>query len=141
MKSSDAIKIGELAKRAGLTPDTIRFYEDKGLITAGQRSEAGYRLFSDYELEKLLFIQRAKKVGFTLNEISELMELRLHPDAHTCEEVKQVTGEKIAQVSDKIAELERIRQSLLKMHTACDGGPDSAQNCTILQLLDSNELL
>lgn len=141
MKQSNFLKIGELANLAGVTVDTIRFYEDKGLVTAEQRSESGYRLFSEHELKKLLFIQRAKKVGFTLNEISELLELRLHSDAHTCAEVKQVTKEKIAQISDKISELERIRQSLLKMHTACDGGSDSAQNCTILQTLDSSDLL
>lgn len=141
MKTTELLKIGELARQTDLSVDTIRFYESKGLLTPSQRSDAGYRLYSSADVEKLLFIQRTKTVGFTLNEISELMELKLHPDAHTCAEVKKVTEQKLEQVSAKISELERIRQSLLQMNDICDGGPKSAQHCTILQLLDSEKPL
>lgn len=141
MKTHQHVKIGELASQTGVSVDTIRFYEDKGLITPASRSDAGYRLFSQQDKEKLLFIQRTKQVGFTLNEISELMELKLHPDAHTCEEVKQVTEQKIEQVTAKINELERIRSSLAQLSVACDGGSHSAQHCSILQLLNSDNPL
>ena len=141
MKKSNLLKIGELARLTDLSNDTIRFYESKGLLTPSERSDAGYRLYSADDVEKLLFIQRTKTVGFTLNEISELMELKLHPDTHTCGEVKKVTEQKLQQVTAKINELERIRQSLLQMNNLCDGGPESAQHCTILQLLDSEKPL
>ena len=132
-------KIGQLASLTGLTVDTVRFYENKGLVQASQRSDAGYRLFSADDLARLQFIKRAKTVGFTLDEISELQELRLHPDDHTCEEVKQVTARKVRELDDKIAELEKIRMSLKTLHTACCGGPKSAEHCSILQALDSME--
>tara|TARA_B100000614_G_scaffold240918_1_gene241658 strand:- start:13335 stop:13757 length:423 start_codon:yes stop_codon:yes gene_type:complete len=132
-------KIGQLASLTGLTVDTVRFYENKGLVQASQRSDAGYRLFSADDLARLQFIKRAKAVGFTLDEISELLELRLHPDDHTCEEVKQVTARKVRELDEKIAELEKIRMSLQTLHTACCGGPQSAEHCSILQALDSME--
>ncbi|MBU3020851.1 Zn(2+)-responsive transcriptional regulator [Aestuariibacter sp. A3R04] len=139
--NTEFLKIGELAKRTGLTVDTIRFYEEQGLIRPSRRSAAGYRQFSQRDLEKLQFIQRTKAVGFTLKEIGELLALKLHPDDHTCMEVKEVTEQKIDEVSKKINELEKIRSSLRQLAIACDGGPHSAEHCNILQLLDSDRPL
>ncbi len=135
------LKIGELARRANVSVDTIRFYESKGLIKASVRSASGYRLFDHEDVTRLLFVQRAKHVGFTLEEIGELLDLKLHPDVHTCHEVKQRTQQKLASVSEKIAELERIQRSLVQLHTACSGGPESVENCSILQLLESDDPL
>ena len=141
MNTVATLKIGELARQANVSVDTIRFYESKGLISATMRSASGYRLFSDEDRTRLLFIQRAKQVGFTLEEIGELLELKLHPDDHTCEEVKQRTAQKLQKVSEKIAELERIQRSLKTLYTACGGGAQSAQHCSILQLLESDNPL
>ena len=141
MNKSSMLKIGELARKAGVSVDTIRFYENKGLLSASKRSATGYRLFDEDDVTRLLFIARAKQVGFTLDEITELLDLKLHPDEHTCQEVKQRTQVKLDKVSQKIAELERIRRSLAKLHEACGGGTQSAQHCSILQLLESDDLL
>ena len=141
MNTVATLKIGELARQANVSVDTIRFYESKGLISATMRSASGYRLFSDEDRTRLLFIQRAKQVGFTLEEIGELLALKLHPDDHTCEEVKQRTAQKLQKVSEKIAELERIQRSLKTLYTACGGGAQSAQHCSILQLLESDNPL
>lgn len=141
MTTVATLKIGELARQANVSVDTIRFYESKGLISATMRSASGYRLFSDEDRTRLLFIQRAKQVGFTLEEIGELLALKLHPDDHTCEEVKQRTAQKLQKVSEKIAELERIQRSLKTLYTACGGGAQSAQHCSILQLLESDNPL
>lgn len=135
------MKIGELAQAAGVSVETIRFYESKGLVAATRRSASGYRLFADEDRSRLLFIQRAKQVGFTLDEIHELLALKLRPDSHTCEEVKQRTEAKLDMVSQKIAELERIQRSLQRLYTRCSGGPQSAQHCSILQLLESDDPL
>ncbi|QCZ94907.1 Zn(2+)-responsive transcriptional regulator [Salinimonas iocasae] len=141
MTTVATLKIGELARQANVSVDTIRFYESKELISATMRSASGYRLFSDEDRTRLLFIQRAKQVGFTLEEIGELLALKLHPDDHTCEEVKQRTAQKLQKVSEKIAELERIQRSLKTLYTACGGGAQSAQHCSILQLLESDNPL
>lgn len=141
MTTVATLKIGELARQANFSVDTIRFYESKRLISATMRSASGYRLFSDEDRTRLLFIQRAKQVGFTLEEIGELLALKLHPDDHTCEEVKQRTAQKLQKVSEKIAELERIQRSLKTLYSACSGGAQSAQHCSILQLLESDNPL
>ena len=137
MKTQNSYKIGQLAKITGLSVDTIRFYESKGLITPNQRSESGYRLYSKADVTTLRFVQRAKRVGFTLGEIHELLALKLQPDDHTCEEVKQYTADKMCEVNEKIAELVRIRDALQALHEVCCGGNESAAHCSILQTLDT----
>ncbi|MGQ8365392.1 Zn(2+)-responsive transcriptional regulator [Glaciecola sp. 1036] len=139
MKKESLFKIGQLAKLTDMTVEAIRFYESKHLINSSSRSEGGYRLFSNADLEKLLFIKRAKAVGFSLDEISELLELRLHPDEHSCGEVKQYTANKIDQIQQKIDQLQEIQASLKTMHSACCGGAETAENCTILQILNAEK--
>lgn len=141
MKTQNSYKIGQLASVTGLTVDTIRFYESKGLITPATRSASGYRLYSQVDITTLQFIQRAKRVGFTLDEIHELLALKLHPDDHTCEEVKKYTADKMLEVNEKIAELVRIRNSLQALHNVCCGGNESAAHCSILQMLDTVDTL
>lgn len=141
MNTASLLKIGELAKATGLSSDTIRFYESKGLLAPSHRTESGYRQFSSTDVQRLQFIQRAKSVGFTLDEIGELLALKLQPQGHTCEEVKQRTEQKLVTVNEKISELMRIRASLEMLSAACEGGNESAKNCTILRLLDSSESL
>ncbi|WP_371194035.1 Zn(2+)-responsive transcriptional regulator [Glaciecola sp. SC05] len=141
MKTKNRYKIGELAKLTGMTVEAIRFYESKNLIQASDRLPSGYRIFNAHELDKLWFVRRAKAVGFSLDEISELLELRLHPNDHSCQEVKQVTADKMAQIQEKIDELQSIHSSLNTLHQACCGGPESAEHCTILQILNSEAKL
>ncbi|MFC6441296.1 Zn(2+)-responsive transcriptional regulator [Bowmanella sp. JS7-9] len=131
-----SLKIGQLAKATGVSNETIRFYESKGLLTASERSSNGYRHYGSDALQRLRFILRAKRVGFSLDEIAELLALRTHADAHTCEEVKHYTQNKMQQIDSKIAELQAIRQSLATLHQACCGGSESAEHCSILNALD-----
>ncbi len=136
MKTKSHYKIGELARLSGISVEAIRFYEQKGLLKSDSRTPSGYRLFTEYELNKLGFILRAKAVGFRLDEISELLDLRAHADEHSCGEVKDYTAQKISEISAKIDELTKIKLSLEQLHHACCGGNESALNCSILQLLD-----
>lgn len=135
--NTHTLKIGQLANATGLSVDTIRFYESRGLIKSGARTASGYRQFIEDDVAKLQFVQRAKKVGFTLEEITELLALQLHPDDHTCEEVKQFTANKIKELEHKLKELSQIRDSLNTIHTACCGGPESATKCSILHALNT----
>ncbi|WP_444996573.1 Zn(2+)-responsive transcriptional regulator [Aliikangiella sp. IMCC44359] len=129
-------KIGELANKAGTTVEALRFYESQGLISARKRSSSGYRLYNEQDAQKLYFILHAKKVGFSLKEINQLLGLQLHRDEHTCQEVKHYTGKKISEIEAKINDLEKMKYALNKMHKACCGGAESAINCTILQTLE-----
>lgn len=129
-------KIGELAKQAGTSVEALRFYENEGLVSAQTRSSAGYRLYSEQDAQRLYFVLHAKKVGFSLKEIRHLLGLQLHKDEHTCQEIKQYTGDKIEEIEAKIRDLEKIKVALQNMYRACCGGEESAVNCSILQMLE-----
>ena len=129
-------KIGELAKRVGVSVESIRFYESEGLMAAKSRTASGYRIYGESELQQLYFIVHAKRIGFSLKEIRRLLGLQIDKESHTCEEVKGYTGSKIAEVDAKIADLMRMRAALSNLYDACCGGSESAENCTILQTLE-----
>ncbi|WP_246722939.1 Zn(2+)-responsive transcriptional regulator [Aliikangiella sp. G2MR2-5] len=131
------LKIGQLAARAGISVESLRYYESEGLISANCRSENGYRLYSDESIQKLGFILHAKKIGFSLKEIKRLLGLRLNRDQHTCEEVKDYTGAKIREIEQKIADLVKMKSALVSLHEACCGGNETADNCSILQTLEA----
>ncbi|WP_096087198.1 Zn(2+)-responsive transcriptional regulator [Agaribacterium haliotis] len=132
-------KIGELAKRAGISQDTLRFYEKNALICASARSASGYRLYSNDDFARLNFILKAKQVGFSLTEIRELLALKIDKDKSSCQEVKDLVDEKLANVDARISELHRIRASLALLSQNCAGGPSSASHCSILEALAANE--
>ncbi len=81
-------RIGELAKLANVTPDTIRYYEKQQIIDHEVRTEGGFRLYTDNDLQRLRFIRYARQLGFTLESIRELLSIRIDPAHHTCQESK-----------------------------------------------------
>src|SRR5215467_9323358 len=132
-----ALSIGKLARQAGVGVETIRFYEREGLLEEPPRRASGYRQYSEQVVTRLRFIKRAKLLGFSLKEISELLLLRV--DSQTsCEEVKQRTEAKLVEVERKMVELQRMRHALLQVASLCTGqGPTSA--CPMLDALDQAE--
>jgi MerR family copper efflux transcriptional regulator len=135
----DTLSIGQVARRAGVGVETVRFYEREGLLEEPPRRASGYRLYSEQVVTRLHFIKRAQKLGFSLKEISELLLLRV--DARTsCDEVRQRTEAKLAEVERKLVELQRMRQALLQVHSLCSGqGPTG--RCPMLDALDQQETL
>ncbi|MYM60972.1 Zn(2+)-responsive transcriptional regulator [Vibrio sp. OCN044] len=132
-------QIGELAKRCGVTADTLRFYEKNGLIKPIGRSEAGYRLYSEENQKQVGFILRAKDLGLSLEEIRELLDINLEATEHSCAEVKAITTAKLHLIDEKISELTRIRTALKKINDACCGHvDDNASHCSILTALASD---
>ncbi len=119
--------------------ETVRFYEREGLLEEPPRRASGYRQYSQEAVKRIGFIKRAKELGFSLKEITELFLLRV--DAQTsCDEVKQRTEAKIAEVERKLVELQRMRQALLQVHSLCVGqGPTGP--CPMLEALDQQESL
>lgn len=128
--------IGQLAKLSGVSTDTLRFYEKEGLLLPEKRTESGYRLYAQDALARIGFILKAKDLGFTLEDIQELLNIRLEANQHSCAEVKQMTQHKLADLDKKIAELQEIRQALKKLNDACCGRHnEKATHCSILEAL------
>lgn len=132
------LSIGQLAKKAKVNTQTVRYYERRGLLPVPTRRESGYRQYSLDDLARLQFIRHAKELGFSLKEISELFSLRLDPNT-TCADVKKRTEAKIIEVENKIQSLRRIKKALTQLASLCLGrGPTS--ECPILEALDSKDL-
>jgi MerR family transcriptional regulator, copper efflux regulator len=128
------MRIGELARRAGVNVQTVRYYERRGLLSDPRRRAAGYREYTEGTLERLRFVRRAQELGFTLAEIEELLTLRLDPGT-TAADVKARAEAKIAQVEGKLRDLERIRHALAHLAGRCRGGRGLVGDCPLLDAL------
>lgn len=132
-KTNRLMKIGELSALSGLSIDTIRFYEKQGLIPPPRRTDTNYRMYDADSPRRLIFIRKARDLGFTLQEIGQL--LALSEDGHAgAGDVKQRAKAKLSDLDRKIAEMQEMRRSLEKLVNACSGrGP--RQTCPILTAL------
>lgn len=132
----NGLTIGRMAKKAGVTIDTVRFYERRGLIAEPPRSAANYRLYPEEDAARLRFIRHAKDLGFSLTEIKELLDLR-HDPAATKADVKHCAEAKIRDIKQKINDLSRILAALEPLTATCNGhGPVS--ECPILEALETD---
>jgi MerR family mercuric resistance operon transcriptional regulator len=128
------LTIGQVARQAGVGIETIRFYERQGLLEPPARKESGYRQYDDEAVRRLQFIRRAKELGFTLKDIGELISLREDPEAGAGE-IKARAQARLEEIEHKIADLQRMRDALLRLTTECRGqGPLST--CPILEALE-----
>ena len=112
------LQIGTLAQQTGLTVDAIRFYEKSGLLKRPARTEGGFRLFRREDVDDLRFIQKAQKLGFSLQEIRELLILQ-REDVEACAHVDDLLDQKRAAVRGKIAELKKLERSLESASRKC----------------------
>jgi MerR family copper efflux transcriptional regulator len=133
----NGLTIGRLAKQVGLGIETVRFYERQGLIEPPPRTDSNYRIYPEEEVTRLKFIKRAKNLGFTLNEIKELLFIRHDPHA-TKADIKKRTLDKIEDVKKKISDLTRIQKALEHLASSCEGH-GSLDDCPILDALDSDD--
>lgn len=114
-----ALKIGEVARRADVGIETIRYYEKQGLLAEPDRRPSGYRQYDDSVVSRLQFIRRSKELGFTLAEIKELLGLWF--DVTTkCVHVRQRAEQKIGDIEDKIRSLQKMKRSLKKIINQCE---------------------
>jgi MerR family mercuric resistance operon transcriptional regulator len=130
----ETLSIGEIAKAAEVGVETIRFYEREGLIEEPPRRPSGYRQYPPDTVRRVRFIRRAKDLGFTLKEVSELLSLRVHPGT-ACGDVKTLARAKVADIEAKIAELERMKVVLERLSKACGRERDMSA-CPILDSLE-----
>ena len=126
------MNISEIAKKTGLTTKAIRFYEDKGLITAPLRGDNSYRYYQDRHLDELVLLKQAKDVGFTLDECGELLDLFRNPSRHSSD-VKMTTIAKVQEIEQTMVKLSAIRDTLQKLVDECPG--DDGADCPIIDHL------
>ena len=131
------MRTGELAVRAGVNPQTLRYYERRGLMPAPARTGSGYRAYDQGDLERLLFIRRAQGVGFTLAEVEAL--LHLPTGAPTgCSAARSMAERKIDDLEHHIEELQEVRRVLIRFSQRCEqAGP--GEDCPILSDLTGGE--
>ena len=132
--STNGLRLGELAAAAGVNRETIRYYERRGLVAEPPRSEKGYRLYDADAERRVRFIKQAQALGFTLEEVGELLALRVSATA-TCADVRERAERKVADVERRIAALKAMRMTLAGIAAQCSGtGP--VGDCPILDALE-----
>jgi Hg(II)-responsive transcriptional regulator len=131
----DRLTIGQLAKQAHVNRETVRYYERRRLLQRPSRSIAGYRVFPDDAVTRLRFIRHAKMLGFSLEEVRELLALRVH-SLVTCDRVREQTQTKIADIERKIEGLQQMRRVLSRLVTACSSRRKT-DACPILESLEA----
>jgi Zn(II)-responsive transcriptional regulator len=129
------MSIGRLADRAGVAIDTIRYYERNGLLRPAGRLASGYRRYSDAEYRRLRFIRRAKALGFSLDEIKELLTISAERNVAR---LRRAAMKRLSDVESRIEELARVRAGLEKLIAACPGH-GRAEACPILNALTQDE--
>lgn len=127
------LTIGKLAAAAGVNPQTIRYYERTGLLARPARTPGGYRQYGPDEIKRLRFIRRAQRLGFSLDEVGELLGLRVH-DPHSCGTVERRVKDKMEVTEARIRELQGLLKVLRRLHDACDARQRTS-DCPILEAL------
>lgn len=127
------MQIGEVARETGLTVDAIRFYERRGLLREPVRSDGGFRLYVDTDVSALRFIRRMQALGFSLEEIGELLALR--SGAQPCAEMRDMLSAKLSGVRTKLDQLQALQRDLAGALRTCNRQlrrRDTRRNCPVL---------
>ncbi|MCF6324013.1 MAG: MerR family DNA-binding protein [Gammaproteobacteria bacterium] len=125
-----ALTIGRLAKAAEVNVETIRYYQRVGLVSEPVKPLAGFRIYPDETINRIQFIKRAQKLGFSLQDIAHLLELG---DGH-CSDVRQQAEAKLSQIEGQIKGLQSMRKTLKKLITECNTGGER-RCCPIVRSL------
>lgn len=133
-------RIGELAKMADVTPDTIRYYEKQQMMEHEVRTEGGFRLYTESDLQRLKFIRHARQLGFSLESIRELLSIRIDPEHHTCQESKGIVQERLQEVEARIAELQSMQRSFNALTMPVVGPPIAVFIARFLKLLNKGRV-
>jgi MerR family transcriptional regulator, copper efflux regulator len=132
-----SLTTSELARRAGVNSETIRSYERRKLLPKPPRTAAGYRQYDAEAVDRIRFIKRAQDLGFSLEEIDELLALRADESAGT-EDVRRRSRAKIADIETKIRDLGRMKEELERLVLACTGDAPASE-CSILRALSGED--
>lgn len=125
----------ELAIRAGVNPQTLRYYERRNLLPDPPRSSSGYRAYPDEAVARVRFIKRAQELGFTLGEIAELLHLA-GGGPRSCDSARALAETRVDEIERKIADLQRMRDSLGQLVDTCTR-PHAQRDCPLLEAIDT----
>ncbi|WP_332776881.1 Hg(II)-responsive transcriptional regulator [Polaromonas sp.] len=130
-KTSSSLTIGVLAEAAGVNVETIRFYQRKGLVPEPERAYGSIRRYTDADLGRVRFIKASQRLGFSLDEIGELLKLE---DGTHCDEARDLAAHKLRDVREKLADLRRIEAALDQLVARC-GSARGAVKCPLIASL------
>jgi len=128
-------KVGEIAEKVGINVETLRYYEKIKIMPKPKRKESRYRYYDEVDLKRLLFIKRAKELGFTLKEIKELLNLKIESTA-TCGDIKHLAEHKLNDIKERIRDLNNIKNVLTKLIRQCVCEEVSTDECPILEVIE-----
>jgi MerR family transcriptional regulator, copper efflux regulator len=131
------MNIGQAAQASGVSAKMIRYYESIGLIPKTVRTEAGYRVYSDHDVHTLRFIRRARDLGFSVEQIADLVSLWQDRE-RASKDVKAIALEHVTVLERKIRELQEMASTLTHLARNCHG--DTRPHCPILEELASDEV-
>lgn len=132
------MKIGSVAEAAGVEVSTVRYYERRGLLAEPPRTSSGYRQYDETVVDRIRFVRQAQDLGFTLEEIEELLALRVE-DSSSCGVVEEATRAKLRSVDAKIRELRRLRGVLARLVRSCEA-KESTEECPVLGMLEEEKV-
>jgi MerR family transcriptional regulator, mercuric resistance operon regulatory protein len=132
MKAMDVLSIGKLSQQSGVNIETIRYYEKIGVMPAPGRSAGGFRIYGPDHLKRLSFVRRGRQLGFSLDEIRNLLHL-VDGHGHTCAEVHALMLSHLAEIRRKIRDLRRLQRAMAEMAARCSG--ESVPECPIVDAL------
>lgn len=136
--ANEYLKIGEIARESGVGVETLRFYESRGLIEPATRTQSGYRLYDAGVFSRLGFIKKAQSIGFTLDEIAQIIadSARGRPP---CADVRRLAAGKLAALEERIRQLQRYRRELRQTVAAWERqGAAAGQVCGLIEGLSAN---
>lgn len=124
--------IGTLSRHSGVKVETIRFYEKAGLLAAPRRSEGGHRQYDQAALQRLVFVRRARELGFPTDDIRTLLHL-VDRRSVTCSEVREIAHRNLAAVRARLADLARLEEALAATVEGCSG--EAVPDCPVIEAL------
>lgn len=133
------LTIGTLSRKTGTKVQTVRYYEQIGLLREPGRTEGGQRRYEEADLDRLAFIRHARQLGFSLDAIRELLELSDHPQ-QSCVDADSIARRQLKQVEQRLLRLQALQKELKRMIVECSGG--RVADCRVLEVLrDHSECL
>jgi len=133
MNGKELISIGDLARGTGTKVVTVRYYEQIGLLPVPSRTAGNYRTYSNEHMRRLRFIRRCRDLGFTLDQIRDLLRLSSQKDEE-CAEVDRITAQHLIEIEQKISDLKRLAKELRRLNNCCQGNGIIA-DCRIIEAL------
>ncbi len=130
--------VGDVAKKAGVNMQTVKYYERRGLLLPVHRKDSGYRVYDEESVQRLKFIKQAQELGFSLREIEELLELRSSSSANKCSKAVRKAETKLKEVGEKMKRLSKMEKVLHKLIADCHQRKPS-DDCPILECCEGEK--